>query len=265
MPDLLIAVVLGIVEGLTEFVPVSSTGHLILAGHLLDFTGARADTFQVVIQLGAILAIVVLYWRRLTGLLTFNRQPGFQGQRGLLLLGVTTLPALVLGAVAHGAIKEHLFSPLTVAIGLAVGGALMIVAERWLPAPSVHDLDQFRVSHALLIGLLQCLALWPGMSRSAVTLLGGMALGIDRKTAAEFSFLAALPVLTAASVFDLYQNWAMLELSDVPVFATGLVVAFGSALLAIRFFLHLLAVLSLRPFGWYRLAVAGTVLLVLGT
>jgi undecaprenyl-diphosphatase len=264
MTDVLIAVLLGFVEGLTEFVPVSSTGHLILVGDLVGFEGDKAATFEVVIQLGAILAVAWLYRRRLLALCTRRRGHGFAGPRGLGLLMLTTAPALVLGALAHGVIKDRLFNPFTVALGLAAGGVALIVVERRGPRARRDGLDALRWQDALLVGACQCLALWPGVSRSAATIVGGMIGGIGRTTAAEYSFLAAIPVITAAALFDLAQGLDTLVLADVPIFAVGFVTAFAFAWLAVGFFLRYLGRATLAPFGWYRVGLALVVLLVLG-
>lgn len=256
MVDLGIALILGLVEGLTEFIPVSSTGHLIVVGHLLGFTGAKADTFEIVIQLGAILAVSWLYRRRLLDLATLRVSDGFAGRHGLWLLALTTLPALVFGALAHGFIKEHLFSPATVALGLGVGGAAILAVERRLPAPVTTGLDTLTWRDALVVGFFQCLALCPGVSRSGATIVGGMLVGVERKTAAEYSFLAAIPVIVAATALDLYQSRSVLTLADAPLFITGFVVSFVAAWFAVQFFLRLLGRLTLRPFGWYRIALA---------
>jgi undecaprenyl-diphosphatase len=169
------AVMLGIVEGLTEFIPVSSTGHLIVAGHLLGFEGPRAATFEIFIQLGAILAVVFLYKARFLRLCSFRTSRGFAGQRGIILLGLTSIPALVFGAGAHGLIKAYLFTPASVALGLGIGGVGILVMERFLPRVKTAGLDALSYRDAIVVGLCQCLALWPGMSRSACTIVGGMA------------------------------------------------------------------------------------------
>src|SRR5262249_40037922 len=178
MIELFHAVVLGIVEGLTEFIPVSSTGHLIIAGHLLGFEGPKAATFEVFIQFGAILAVVLLYKERFIRLCSFEKSTGFIGLKGLLLLGLTTLPALALGAIAHGFIKAYLFTPATVAVGLGIGGVGILITERCLPRVRKAGIDSLNWEDALAVGLCQCLALWPGASRSASTILGGMSVGI---------------------------------------------------------------------------------------
>lgn len=263
MIDLFNAVILGIVEGLTEFIPVSSTGHLIIAGHLLGFEGAKASTFEVFIQLGAILAVVVLYKERFFHLFDFSRTRGFAGVNGMVLLGLTTLPALIFGALAHKFIKEHLFNTTTVAIGLGVGGVGILLAERFLPKAEKHGLDSLRPKDALLIGLFQCLSLWPGVSRAGATILGGMIIGTERKTAAEYSFLAAVPVMFAATAYDLYKSLPVLQASDIPFFAVGFIVSFVAAWLAVRTFIQILARYTLNPFGWYRIAAAVLLLLIL--
>lgn len=260
---ILTALVLGLVEGLTEFLPVSSTGHLILAGELLSFSGAKAATFEIFIQLGAILAVVVLYRRRFVSLVCPRERGGFAGGRGLLMLAVATLPGLVAGFLLHGVIKEHLFSPRTVAVGLAVGGLWILLAERFRSPPSIEGLDRLDWRRALAIGCFQCLALWPGMSRSSSTILGGMIAGLDRKTAAEFSFLAAVPLMAAATIYDMVRSFSCLTASDIPLFALGFAVAFVSALAAVKLFVRFVGHHTLAPFGWYRIAVALAVLAVL--
>lgn len=278
MIELLQALVLGLVEGLTEFLPVSSTGHLIVAGHLLGFEGDKANSFDIFIQLGAILAVVFLYRARFFSLLSFEKAErrkffapgsilagGFGGLNGIVLLGLTTLPALVFGFLAHSYIKKHLFNPTTVAIGLAVGGLAILLIERNLPKTKRAGLDSLTWREALAVGFFQCLALWPGMSRSGSTILGGMAIGIERKTAAEYSFLAAVPVMFAATAYDLLKSRSFLSAADIPLFLVGFVISFISAWLAVKFFIHLLASHTLKPFGWYRIAVAVIILLVMGS
>lgn len=280
---LLIAIILGIVEGLTEFLPVSSTGHLIIVGQALNFTGAKASTFEVFIQLGAILAVVWMYRERFQHLLRFassnatgggsNQGQGLQGKRGLLLLGLTTLPALVGGALLYDVIKDRLFQPLTVAAGLAVGGVIIIIfehfyshASRRQTARRVGDLDHITGKQALYIGLAQLAAMWPGVSRSGATIIGGVMFGLDRKTAVEYSFLAAVPVMIAASSFDLLKNWAegAIHANDAALFATGFITAFVAALLAVKYFVRFVQRYSFKPFGYYRIILAAVVVLTLG-
>lgn len=261
MMDWWIAVVMGIVEGVTEFLPVSSTGHLILAGHLLGFTGEKASCFDVFIQLGAIFAVVWLYYYRFIGLIPFQgfskfAQQGFSGMRGITLLAVTTLPALLVGALAHKAIKTYLFGPITVVLALSVGGIAILLVEKFKPAPNVDELESITYRQALSVGLFQILAMWPGVSRSAATIVGGMLSGLDRKVSAEYSFLAAVPVMVAATGYDLYKEWQFLSISDISFFAVGFVVSFVSAALAVKTFIGLVQRWSLAPYAWYRIAVA---------
>ncbi len=256
MGNLMQAVVLGLVEGLTEFLPVSSTGHLILSGELMGLGGAAVETFEVFIQLGAILAVVVLYWQRFWGLLRPRPGQSFSGLRGLWLLFLTCLPAGLLGLLGHSFIKEHLFNPATVALALGVGALLMLLLEKFKPAPKYTSLDQMTPGLALGIGCCQCLSLWPGFSRSASTIMGGMLLRADRTLAAEYSFIAAVPLMFAATSFDLYKNWTALGAEHLPFFAVGFAVSFVSAWAAIKVFISLVGRLGLAPFAWYRLALA---------
>jgi undecaprenyl-diphosphatase len=262
MVELFQAVLLGVVEGFTEFMPVSSTGHLIVTGHLIGFEGPKAASFDVFIQLGAILAVVVLYSDRFFSLLSLKKGKGFSGMNGLILLALTTSPALFFGALFHSLIKEHLFSPITVAIGLGVGGVVILLAEARLPEARRFGVDALGWKDALSIGFFQCLAMWPGVSRSASTIVGGMVIGIERKTAAEYSFLAAVPVMCAATIFDIYKSRAFLEVSDIPMFFVGFLVSFIASLFALRFFIRLLGRMTLKPFGWYRIGAAILIFLV---
>ncbi|HSF28869.1 MAG TPA: undecaprenyl-diphosphate phosphatase [Candidatus Tectomicrobia bacterium] len=263
MLELFHAVVLGIVEGLTEFIPVSSTGHLIVAGHLLGFKGSKAATFEIFIQLGAMLAVVFLYKGRFFRLCTWRMTAGFTGRRGIMFLGLTTLPALVFGAVTHGFIKAYLFTPFTVALGLGIGGIGILAMERYRPPVKKSGLDTLDYKDAIVVGFFQCLALWPGMSRSACTIVGGMGVGIERETAAQYSFLAAVPVMFAATVLDLCKSLPILHGADVLLFGSGFAISFISAWLAIKFFLRFLGSHTLNPFGWYRIIAALTIMVIL--
>jgi undecaprenyl-diphosphatase len=251
-----VAVALGVVEGLTEFLPVSSTGHLIVAGRLLGFTGERAGIFEIFIQMGAILAVVVLERRRFAGLLRPDPERAFSGPRGLGLLFLTTLPALIAGALLHDVIKARLFGPGPVAVGLAAGGLLILLVERFRPTARVAGVDAIGWSQALAIGLFQCLAMWPGVSRAGATIVGGLLCGLERRTAATYSFLAAVPVLAAATAWDLYKGHGALTAADITPFAVGFVVSFLAAWAAIRSFVAFLSRHTLVPFAWYRLAIA---------
>ncbi len=255
------AVILGIIEGLTEFLPVSSTGHLIISGNLLDFTGPRADAFEVIIQLGAILAVVVLYWPTFLGLIKPDAGKKFTGLRGITLLLLTSIPASVLGLLVHKQIKACLFTPHTVAWALAVGAiAILLVEKRPAKKHPITSLDAISPRLALGIGCFQCLALWPGFSRSASTILGGMLLGTDRKLAAEYSFIAAVPIMIAATGFEFLSNWSLFRVDDLLVLAVGFIFAFLSAWAAVKVFIRLVQKISLRPFAWYRLAIAPLIL-----
>ncbi|MCB0311609.1 MAG: undecaprenyl-diphosphate phosphatase, partial [Bdellovibrionales bacterium] len=220
--------------------------------------------------LGAILAVVLLYWRRLLGLLEmgdrqgWKQSKGFSGITGLLKLFLACLPAFFFGALLHDYIKEHLFSSMTVALALLVGGVIMIVVERRKMQPQVNSIESITYRQSFLIGLFQCLALWPGMSRSASTIVGAMLLGIDRRTSAEFSFLVAVPVMFAAVGYDALKSYSLLSFSDLPVFVVGFLVSFASAVVAIKFFLRLLGSHTLIPFGVYRILLGILVILFVG-
>ena len=267
MTPLLAAIVLGVVEGLTEYLPVSSTGHLILAGWLLGFdqmVGVEvAHMFEVFIQLGAILAVIAAFPHRFAGLWPQRQSEGFAGLRGLVLLLLATLPAALVGLALHKQIKADLFHPFTVAIGLAAGAVWILVLEAWKARHTSPwrrgSVDALRWGDALAIGLFQCLALWPGMSRSSSTILGAMMIGVERKAATEFSFFAAVPLLAAAAIFDLGKTLPILRAEHVPLLAAGLGVSFVFAFLAVKLFIRFVARHSLVAFGWYRLAVAGAV------
>nr|WP_267875395.1 undecaprenyl-diphosphate phosphatase [Cohnella cholangitidis] len=250
------AVIMGIVEGLTEFLPVSSTGHMILTGRLLDFEGDAADTFKVVIQLGAVLAVLVLYWRRFVGFLNITptalKRPGIN----IIHVIVAMIPFVITGFTIHGYIKERLFGPTPVLIGLVAGGILMIVADRIRRKVSAETMDEISYKQAFGIGLFQCLAVWPGFSRSGSTISGGMLLGTSQKAAAEFTFIVSVPIMFGASAYDLYKSREFLTSSDIPLFLVGLAAAFIVAMIAIVTFLNLIKRLSLSWFAYYRFALA---------
>ncbi len=258
------AAVLGVVEGLTEFLPVSSTGHMIIVGHLLGFTGDKAETFEVIIQLGSILAVVVVFWRRLFGLIGihFGEVPHEGKTNGKLKLShiiLAMLPAVTLGLVFHDVIKS-LFNPQSVMYALVIGGGLLITAEILKPkTPKAEGLDDITYRQAFMIGCFQCLALWPGFSRSGATISGGMLMGVNRYTASEFSFILAVPMMMGASGLDLYKSLHFLSASDIPMFVVGFVTAFVVALVAIKTFLALIKRISFIPFAIYRFIVAAAV------
>lgn len=263
MDTWLAAAIMGVVEGLTEFIPVSSTGHLILAGELLRFDGRLSQTFEIFIQCGAILAVVVAYPGRFADLCDLRRREGFAGPRGLGLLALTTLPAVVLGLLLHGFIEERLFGVAAVAAGLAAGGGWILLAERRRRPARIEALEEIGWREALAIGCFQCLALWPGVSRSVSTILGAMALGVGRRAATEYSFFAAVPVLTLASLYALIDGWPLLIAADLPVLLVGLLFSFLFGWMAVRFLIRFLSRHSLDVFGWYRLGLAGVVAVVL--
>jgi len=256
-----IAVLLGIVEGLTEFIPVSSTGHLIIAGHLLGFTGEKASSFEVAIQLGAILSIVFLYWRTFVGLIPMGSrsaigQSNLEGWPGLWRIGAATLPALLVGYTARHIIQDKLFTPEAVTLALAVGGVAILLAERLVRGRRSKPLETVTLRQAFGVGLFQVLALWPGTSRAAATIIGGMLLGLDRKSAAEFSFLIAVPIMFAATGYEVVKMRELFALQDTIQFGIGFIVSFIVALLAVRGFLRFLERGRLTPFAWYRMIAA---------
>lgn len=258
--DLLAAVVLGLVEGATEFIPVSSTGHLIAVSEWLGRTDERWKTFDVFIQLGAILAVVWAY--RGLFLEVVQDLRAARSRRFVANLAVAFLPAAVVGFLARDVIKERLFTTPVVAVALVLGGVAILVIERWAPASRVTSVHDLSVREALGVGLAQLLALVPGVSRSGATIMGGFALGLSRRTAAEFSFFLAVPVMVAAAGYDLLKSLGVLSMADVPVFAVGFLVSFASALVVIRAFLGFVSRSSFAWFAWYRIAF-GLLLLAL--
>lgn len=262
MSDTVIAIIQGIVEGLTEFLPVSSTGHLILTGEALQFTGPKAHSFEVIIQVGAILAVVVLYFRRFTGLLADGTSvkrlfaPGLTGAAGIGKLALATIPALFLGALLHKTIKHYLFAPLPVAAALFVGGVIILMIERGKRGEVGISADEITSKQAFLIGCIQCLAMWPGMSRSGTVIIGAMLLGLHRRAATEFSFLAAVPVLAAAAAKDAKDALPTLSSHDTYLLAIGLITSFVTALLTVKVFTAMVSKMTLIPFGYYRIVLA---------
>jgi undecaprenyl-diphosphatase len=255
------AAIMGIVEGLTEFLPVSSTGHLILAGSLLDFTGEKIKVFEIAIQTGAIFAVILIYWPRLRDTaagITSSRQ----AQRFALNVGVAFLPAVVLGLLFGKVIKAHLFTPVVVASTFILGGLIILWVERRKQPPvRVQSIDDMTPLDALKVGLVQCLALVPGTSRSGSTIIGGMIFGLSRKAATEFTFFLAIPTLIGAGAYSLIKERALLSMADVPLFAIGLVFSFLSAWLCVRWLLRYVSTHDFVPFAWYRIAF-GLVVLV---
>jgi undecaprenyl-diphosphatase len=264
-PTLLTAAILGLVEGLTEFLPVSSTGHLIVAASLLDYTGDKAKLFEIVIQAGAILAVCWEFRRKLIGVAAglFSDRAA---QRFTINLAIAFLPAAILGLAFSRAIKAHLFAPVPVALAFIVGAFVILWAERRQrrnPATvKIERVEQMRWSDALKIGIAQSFALIPGTSRSGATIIGGMLFGLSRPAATEFSFFLAIPTLLAATGYELVRNRALLASGDVAMIGVGFVVAFISALLVVRWLLRYVAHHDFVPFAWYRIAFG---LVILGT
>ncbi len=255
------SIIMGIVEGITEFLPISSTGHLIIVGDLLKFTGEKAKIFEIIIQLGAILAVVCLYFDRFWGLIKPKENTGFYGIRGIFLLILTTIPASILGFFLEGYIKSRLFFPKSVAMALLVGGIMIFIVEGTKKKFKYRSLDEITPSLALGIGLSQCLALWPGFSRSASTIMGGMILGADRRLSAEYSFIAAVPIMFGATALEVMKNYSLFTLHDIFILGIGFIVSFISAYFAVKGFIHLLSKITLRPFGIYRVILAIIVIL----
>jgi len=254
------AAIMGVVEGLTEFLPISSTGHLILAGSLLGFDDAKAKVFDIAIQTGAIFAVILVYWQKIRETLVALPTER-QAQRFALNVLIGFLPAVVLGLLLGKMIKAHLFTPVVVASTFIVGGFIILWAERRPPsATRIQTVDEMTPLDALKVGLVQCLAMVPGTSRSGATIIGGMLLGLSRKAATDFSFFLAIPTLIGAGVYSLYKERALLSVADIPMFATGLVFSFVSAWLCVRWLLRYISSHSFVPFAYYRI-VFGIVVL----
>ncbi|KRC00467.1 UDP pyrophosphate phosphatase [Hydrogenophaga sp. Root209] len=257
------AAIMGVVEGLTEFIPVSSTGHLILAASLLNMPGEKIKLFEVVIQTGAMMAIVSLYAGKLWETLVHLPREQ-QAQRFTLNVLVGFFPAALLGFLFIGVIKSVLFNPLVVALGFIVGGVVILWAERRQErgvAPRIESVDDVRWTDALKVGLVQCAALVPGVSRSGATIIGAMLLGFSRKAATEFSFFLAIPVLFGAAAYDLYKSRDLLSTADIPLFAVGLFFSWLSAWICVRWLLRFVASHTFAPFAWYRIAFGALILL----
>ena len=260
LPLLLKALILGVVEGITEFLPVSSTGHLILAGDLLDFNTEKGKLFEIVIQAGAILAIVWEYRTRLTAVV--SRLPADpQARRFALNLLVAFLPVAVLGLLFGNAIKEALFKPVPVALAFIAGGFIILWAERRRHEVRVANVDEMTWSDALKIGLAQTLALIPGTSRAGATIIGGLFLGLSRRAATEFSFFLAIPVLFAASAYELFIHRSTLSAGDLEIMGVGLVAAFASAFVCVRWLLRYISRHDFTVFAWYRIGFGIIVLI----
>lgn len=262
MNDTLVAALLGLLEGLTEFIPVSSTGHVLLAGHFLGFE-STGKAFEVVIQLGAILAILGVYAKRLIGVFAAApHDPSARRFIGSVLLAF--LPAVVIGVMAHDFIKTVLFeTPLLIAVMLLVGGLILLIVDR-MNLPVTHDdAMSLPLGMAFKIGVIQCLAMVPGVSRSGATIVGAMALGASKRAAAEFSFFLSMPTMAGAFAYDLYKNRDVLSAADLNLIAVGFVMAFISAIFVVRGLLAFVSKHGYAPFGWWRIIVGGAVLIAI--
>ena len=265
MNDYMIAVILGIVEGFTEYLPVSSTGHMILVGDWLGFDGPRASVFEVFIQLGAILSVLIIYKEKFIRMLyqyrcwnLFRRENWFRTDTGLTLAHVAAgiVPVMGIGYLAHHAIKTYLFSAGTVIIGLIIGGLFMLAAEKAHMKVRCKDVEKMTIVQAFLVGAFQMLALWPGFSRSGSTIAGGLFLGMSRKAAADFSFIIAVPVMIVACFYDLLKSLSYLSGNDLVMIAIGFVTAFIVAYVSVLWFLKFLNKSTLASFAYYRFVVA---------
>jgi undecaprenyl-diphosphatase len=255
------AAIMGVVEGLTEFLPISSTGHLILAGSLLGFDDAKAKVFDIAIQTGAIFAVILVYWQKIRATLAALPTQR-QAQRFALNVLIAFVPAVVLGLLFGKAIKANLFTPVVVASTFIIGGFIILWAERRPSAATrIHEVEEMTALDALKVGLVQCLAMVPGTSRSGATIIGGMLLGLSRKAATDFSFFLAIPTLIGAGAYSLYKERALLSAADIPLFSVGLVFSFISAWLCVRWLLRYISTHSFVPFAYYRI-VFGVVVLV---
>jgi undecaprenyl-diphosphatase len=257
------ALIMGIVEGLTEFLPISSTGHLILAGSLLNFTGDKVKVFEIAIQAGAMLAVCWEYRRRIAGVLTgLFSDP--KAQRLALNLIIAFLPAALLGFLFSKKIKEVLFAPVPVALAFIIGGLIILWVERRNRnspvAVRIESVDDMSALDALKVGIAQAFALLPGTSRSGATIIGGMLFGLSRKAATEFSFFLAIPTLFAATIYSLYKDRGLLTMADVPMFGVGTVAAFASAFLCVRWLLRYISTHDFTIFAWYRIVFGFVVL-----
>ncbi len=256
------AAIMGIVEGLTEFLPVSSTGHLILTGALLGFDDDKAKVFDIAIQTGAILAVIIFYWHKIRDTLVALPTQA-QARRFVLNVLVGFLPAAVIGLLAYKTIKLYLFNPGVVAGAFIVGALIILWVEKrqTVAAPRVQSVDDMSVLDAVKVGFVQCLGMIPGTSRSGATIIGGMLLGLSRKAATEFSFFLAIPTLVGAGVYSLYKERALLSVADLPLFLVGFLLSFVSAWLCVRWLLRYISTHSFAPFAWYRIAFGIVVLL----
>ncbi len=257
--DLFKAVFLGVVEGLTEFIPVSSTAHLLISSYLIDFQSVKNNLFEIVIQFGAVFAVCLIYRKKIIEVVLNLRQKN--NQKFSLNLALAFLPAMLIGGLFHDIIKQVFFSSFVIALALIIGGIVMIVVEMKPRESSVTDIDQITPLNAFYVGLFQCLAMIPGTSRSGATIIGALLLKFNRKVATEFSFFLAIPTIFAASIFDLAKNFHELTTSNLEIIAIGTLAAFLSATLVIKWFINFVSKNNFIPFGIYRIA-AGIIILI---
>lgn len=264
MADWLYAIILGLVEGLTEFIPVSSTGHLLLAKEALGLGPQPWDTFIVMIQLGAILAVVALYFQRLWKVLLDLPGKDPAARRFAISVLLAFLPSAVAGFLLHDFIKAVLFDPTIVCVTLIIGGFVLLALERWAPKPREHDAMSFSVKTALGVGLFQCLSIIPGVSRSGATILGGLLLGVEKRAAAEFSFFLAIPTMVGAFALDFWESRDFLTNDAMGLIAIGFVVSFLSGWFVVKTMLDFVARHGFAPFAWWRIVVGAVGLVLLG-
>ena len=252
---LLKAALLGIIEGLTEFLPISSTGHLIIIGDLLDFNDDKGKVFEIAIQLAAVMAVMWAYRQKVISVTTGMVQRDAAAWRFATNLMIAFLPAAVLGLIFHSTIKSLLWSPITVAVALIVGGLIILVIEKRLAhvPPRIQTVDEMQWHDALKVGAAQSFALIPGTSRSGATIMGGLVFGLSRTAATEFSFFLAIPTMIAATVYDVYKNWALFSMADLPMFVVGFVMSFVAAMIAVKALLRYVGSHTFTPFAWYRI------------
>lgn len=256
---LLKTIIMGLVEGATEFLPISSTGHLIITGDVLGFlTKEKRDVFEIVIQLGAILAVVWQYRQKFTHVAQSLNES--KSQQFVINLFIAFLPLAIIGLAFHHQIKALLFNPKSVAIALIVGGFIILWIEKKLPKVTIHEVDDMNWKHALKVGFAQAIALIPGASRAGSTIIGGMLFGLSRTVATEFSFFLAVPVMFAATAFDLYKSRDLLAANDLLIFFIGFVTAFIAALIVIRVLIRYVQNHDFTAFAWYRIVFGGLVL-----
>jgi undecaprenyl-diphosphatase len=254
------AILLGIIEGLTEFIPVSSTAHLLLASWIIDFSYVRNGVFEIAIQLGAILAICLLYWRKITDIV-FSLHKKKSSRNFTFNIAIAFIPAALVGVLFHDFIKEILFSPKVIAWALIIGGIGIMIIEKTKIKPKYHNIENLPKSLSLLIGIFQSIAVIPGVSRSGATIIGSLVLKLDRKTATEFSFFLAIPTIFGATVYDIYKNYQFLDSSNFGIIFIGFIAAFFSSLVVIKWLINFVSNHNFMIFAYYRIIV-GLILLI---